>query len=211
MNGKKCGRYNGNIDLTGLGRRLFCRSYVQDPFEKDIKLQLLRDHYARALRAIGQDLADLFPQRVEIEMSGADFIARGCRRPGGLALKNSELSQPSAPIQDAGFARTYTPEAIDQLDAMGRARRTGSVQIPNLYSLSERLRMIGRIVDEKNGRLVSLCQNMNTITVQYRNPQNELHQEAYSILTLYKLQQQYYSGRCFKPKSSSPETGQSNL
>ena len=172
---------------------------------------MLRNHYARALRAIGQDLADLFPQRVEIEMSGDDFIARGCRRPGALPWKNSELSQPPATVQDARFARTYNAATIDQLDALGRARRTGSVQLPDLYSLSERLRIIGRIVDEKNGHLVTLCQNMNTITVRYRDPQNELHQEEYSVLKLYKLQQQYYSGRYFKPKSSSREAGQSNL
>jgi hypothetical protein len=178
-------------------------------------LQLLRDRYARALRAIGQDLADLFLQRVEIGMSGDDFIAQGRRRPGASAWRNNgqreKLSQPSTAVQDSGFVRTYTPDAIDHLDAMGRARRTGSVQIPDPYSLSERLRMIGRIVDEKNGHLVSLCQNMNTITVQYRDAQDQVQQEEYSILTLYKLQQQYYSGRCFKPKPASPETNQSNL
>jgi hypothetical protein len=181
-----------------------------------MKLQLLRDHYARALRAIGQDLADLFPMRVEIEMSGEDFVARGRRRPRASALRNSaesdprqKLSQP--PAQDPGFARTYTPDAIDHLDEMGRKRRTTSAQIPDASSLSKRLRMIGRIVDEKNAHLVSLCQNMNTITVQYRDGQDEVHQEEHSILTLYKLQQQYYSGRCFKPKQPSTDTQESNL
>jgi hypothetical protein len=185
-----------------------------------MKLQLLRDQYARALRAIGQDLGDFFPERVEIEMSGENFVARGRRRPGASARRSNDerdirqnSSQPSPQVQPShsAFVRTYTPDDIDHLDEMGRARRTGTVQRPDLYSLSERLRMIGRIVDEKNAQLVNLCQDMNTITLQYRDAQDQLHQEEYSTLTLYKLQQQYYSGRCFKPKHPSRETRQSNL
>jgi hypothetical protein len=179
-----------------------------------MNLQLLRDRYARALRAIGQDLADLFPQRVEIEMCGENFVVRGHRRPRASAWRNNrepeKLSQTPAQAQDSEFVRTYAPDAIDHLDEMGRKRRTGSSQVPDPYSLSERLRMIGRIVDEKNAHLVNLCQNMNTIILQYRDAEDEVRREEYSILTLYKLQQQYYSGRCFKPKPSA-ETGQSNL
>ena len=106
----------------------------------------------------------------------------------------------SAEVQDTGFMRTYTPDDIDHLDELGRARRTGAIQMPDLYSLSERLRMVGRILDEKNARLITLRQSMNTLVLQYCDAHDEAHQEEYSILTLYKLQQQYYSGRCFKPK-----------
>jgi hypothetical protein len=183
-----------------------------------MKLQLLRDQYARALRAIGQDLADFFPERLEIEMSGENFVARGRRRPGASAWRNNEerviqraLSQPSPQVQQSPFVRTYTPDDIDHLDEMGRARRTDADQRPDLYSLAERLRMIGRIVDEKNARLENLCHDMNAITLAYRDAQDRIHQEEYSILTLYKLQQHYYSGRCFKPKPPPRETPQSNL
>ena len=33
--------------------------------------------YARALRAIGQNLADLFPETVEIELRGEVFVVAG--------------------------------------------------------------------------------------------------------------------------------------
>jgi hypothetical protein len=33
--------------------------------------------YARALRAIGQDLADLFPASVEVQVNGEQFVVRG--------------------------------------------------------------------------------------------------------------------------------------
>lgn len=181
-----------------------------------MKLQLLVDRYARALRVIGQDLADLFPGRLEIELVGQNFVARGCRRPGAPTRTTAEYDlpqklSPHTQVQDIGFMRTYTPQDIDHLDELGRARRTGATQIPDLYSLSERLRMIGRILDEKNGGLVSVCQSMNSLALRYRDADDAMHQEEYSILTLYKLQQQYYSGRCFKPKQVTPANTASKL
>jgi hypothetical protein len=52
---------------------------------------------------------------------------------------------------------------------------------------------------------------MNSLVLRYRDADNEMHQEEYSILTLYKLQQQYYSGRCFKPKQPTPANAASKL
>jgi hypothetical protein len=180
-----------------------------------MKLQLLRDQYARALRVIGQDVADLLTESLTIEMSGDDFVARGCGKAEISASKNNQegrltrniwrkLSQPFPKAQPprSTFVRTYTADAINKLDEIGRARRTSSAQRPDLDSVAERLRMIGRIVDEKNGALVNLSQDANSVTFQYRDTQGEIHSEEYSTLTLYKLQQQYYSGRCFQPKDA---------
>jgi hypothetical protein len=185
-----------------------------------MKLQLLREQYAHALRAIGQDLSDLFPECLEIEMTGENFVARGLSRPGIPASKNNDewravrtirekSSQPSPEAQASRspFVRTYTPDAINKLDAKGRARRATSAQRPDLDSLAERLRMIGRIVDEKNAELVKLCHDTNSVTFQYRDRQGEIHSEEYSTLTLHKLQQQYDSGRCFRPQDPSRATG----
>ena len=182
--------------------------------------KLLCEHYGRALRAIGQDLADLFLERLEIQTTGENFVARGRRRPRTSAWRKTgervirqNLTEPSLLVQPshAAFVRTYTPDEIDRLDEMGRARRTDSSQRADFYSLSEKLRIIGRIVDQKNGQLVHLCQERNTITLQYRDAQDEIHQEEYSTLTLYKLQQQYYSGRWYKPKQPSGEARESNI
>ncbi len=59
--------------------------------------------------------------------------------------------------------------------------------------------MIGRIVDEKNGELVNLSEDGNSIRFRYRDAQSEIHSEEDSNLTLYKLQQEYYSGRRLHP------------
>ena len=178
-----------------------------------MKLELLRQQYARALRVIGQDLADLFPETLTIEMSGDNFVAQGYGRAEISTPKDNEQrrrsrtiwakwSRPSPKAEPSGsaFERPYTPDEIDRLNEIGRSRRTHTAQRPDLYSLAERLRMIGRILDEKNGQLLTLSHNGNSVTFKYRDTQGEIHSEAYSTLTLYKLQHQYYSGRCFQPE-----------
>jgi hypothetical protein len=42
-----------------------------------LKLSANSEEYARALRVIGQELADLFPERVEIEIVGSRFVVSG--------------------------------------------------------------------------------------------------------------------------------------
>ena len=42
-----------------------------------LKLSAHSEEYARALRVIGQELADLFPERVEIEIVGSRFVVSG--------------------------------------------------------------------------------------------------------------------------------------
>ena len=176
------------------------------------KLQLLRDRYARALRVIGQDLADLFPESLTIEMSGDIFVARGCGRRAVAAPKMTaaarrfpaiwqKASRPSTQDEPSHsvFVRTYTPDAINRLDELGRAGRKGLAARPDLDSIAEKLRMIGRILDEKNGLLLNLSHDERTITLRYCDSQGEILSVDYSNLTLYKLQQQYYSGRCYQP------------
>ncbi len=177
-----------------------------------MKLRLLCDQYARVLRVIGQDLAELLPESLAVEVSGDGFLAHGCGRTevsGAKAHQEDRLIRkmwqklnrppPEAEPSSAFFKRTYSPKDIDKLDETGRARRTSSAQRPDLHSLPERLRMIGRILDEKNGDLVKLSQEGNSIVLRYRDSQGEIQSEEYSHLTLYKLQQEYYSGRRFHP------------
>jgi len=177
-----------------------------------MKLRLLGDQYARALRVIGQDLVELLPESLTIEISGDNFVARGLERTDLSPAKTHREQNlirkiwykpnpppPKAQPSFAAFVRAYSQGDIDKLDEAGRARRTGSTQKPDLHSLAERLRMIGRILDEKNGELVKLSLEGNSVMLRYRDTHGEIQSEEYSNLTLYKLQQEYYSGRCFHP------------
>lgn len=177
-----------------------------------MKLRFVCEQYACALRVIGQDVAELFPESLTIELSGDNFVARGCGRTELSPSKTNREGCPTRTIwqkltqrppktqpSSSTFMRSYSPDDINRLDEIGRARRTNPAQRPDLHSLPERLRMIGRIVDEKNGELVNLTDDGNSVTFRYRDTQGEIHSEEYSNLTLYKLQQEYYSGRRLHP------------
>ena len=183
-----------------------------------LKVSAHSEEYARALRVIGQDLAHLFPERVEIETAGGKFIVRGERRDksqrtvknGGVTVpglkkllrRNGAADAVDTPLS-IPFTRSYTAEDINLLEEGGILHRKNSEDKPDLYSLSERLRMIGRIVDANSGRLIKLFKDGNTIVFLYQNKDGETHRAEFSNLTLYKLQQQYYSQR-FTPGVKDP-------
>jgi hypothetical protein len=185
-----------------------------------LKLSAHSEEYARALRVIGQELADLFPERVEIEIVGSRFVVSGERRdksqrtvrngavtvPGlkKLLRRNSAADAVDTSLSIIHFTRSYTAEDINLLEEGGTFhRKTGGDGKPDLYSLSERLRMIGRIVDANGGRLTKLLKDGNTIVFHYEDKDDETHRAEFSNLTLYKLQLQYYSQR-FVPEVKDP-------
>jgi hypothetical protein len=56
----------------------------------------LSNYYARVLRAIGQDLAELFPQQLEIEQKERTFVVQArCDR------KRSESKATAQPVEAA--------------------------------------------------------------------------------------------------------------
>ena len=179
-----------------------------------IKLQSEVHDYARALRAIGQDLAKLVPHSLELEVVDNDFIVRG--QVSAAQSRVAENANPSVwqrlqnkvghrePQQSAPsllpFERKYTPEDVTRLDEAGAARRRGPDKPPEISGLAEKLPMIGRIIDAKNGRLSKVIDDMDSVMVEYYDEQGEFRSEKYSMLALYKIQQDYYGQRgSFKP------------
>jgi len=179
-----------------------------------MKLQSEVYDYARALRAIGQDLTKLVPHSLELEVVDNDFIVRGQRR--AAQSRPAENTNPGVwhrlqnkvghrePHQSAPlllkFERKYTPDDVTRLDEAGAPRRRGPEKPPDISGLAEKLRMIGRIVNAKSGRLTKVIDDMDSVTVEYRDEQGNLHSEKYSMLALYKIQQNYYGERgTFEP------------
>ena len=174
-----------------------------------MKLQAETCDYARALRAIGQDLANLVLNSLEVEAAGSEFIVRGQQR--GAQPRQSAKESPSVwrklqskiaqsePQQPAPllstFERRYTAEDVNRLDETGIARRRGPAKPPEISGLAEKLRTIGRIVDAKKGRLAKLTDDSNHVTIEYRDENDLCHSETYSMLELYKIQQSYYGKR----------------
>jgi hypothetical protein len=166
--------------------------------------------HTRALRVIGQDLADLFPEILEIERQGENFIVRGqCARsrleskaPGsGWNSFKEFLSRDvttlagETKIQSVAFERNYNANDVLQLDESGIRHRAGLKKIPDIRSLGEILRTVGRLIDGENGRLIRFMKDRRRIVFDYeQNDGARCNQEATSM-ELYKLQQKYYELR----------------
>jgi hypothetical protein len=180
-----------------------------------VEASLPANYYARALRAIGQDLASLFPHQLEIEQQDRTFIARvRCDR------KRSESHTTAIPAEapksglrsifhklnsiriDKGpekpdiitVDRRYTPTDISRLDEAGLQRRNRLGKIPDIHDLGEALRTIGRIVDAEEGRLAKIFRDQRRVAFEYR-VKGELKKLEMSRTELYKVQQNYYQSR----------------
>ena len=169
-------------------------------------------NYARALRAIGQDLTELHPEELEIQVTGAEFIASGigvAQPPQEQAkhgstvqtawnrLKGKETSHsgPAVSLQRQRFTRKYTLDDINRLDENHLPARANPDGKPDIYSLSERLRTVGRIVHDFHGTLIRIVRENNSIKFEYRDKDGIEHKEEYTNLALYKYQQRYFAER----------------
>lgn len=165
--------------------------------------------YSRALRAIGQDLSDFFPRVLSIETDGTNFTASGQSYPNPFHRVRKPALQSiwqkltgdkpaidaigSEPVPD-DFQRTYTPADIDRLDQLYSANRTGKVERPDSYSLAERLRAMGRIVNSRNGRLKQLRKNADHLFADYWDQHGELRTAKLTTVILYRNQQPHSGG-----------------
>ena len=157
--------------------------------------------YALALRVVGQDLAQLFPRVLEIETDGTVFEARGESHPNPFEtiqegffarawnkLRGIEPARPAATT--SSFSRRYEPAEIERLDQLNRAHRLDNFRRADIYSLAERLRTMGAIVDGKNGRLKHLRKDADHLVVEYWDRQNQLQSAKLTTVILYRNQQQ---------------------
>jgi hypothetical protein len=173
------------------------KAAADDPVEATVD-------YSRALRAIGQDLSHFFPRMLSIETDGTNFTARGQSHPNPFHRVRKptfqsiwqKLTGEKAAIEAVGgeasggdFQRTYTPADIDRLDQLYSANRTGQVEKPDNYSLAERLRALGRIVNSRNGRLQRLRKNADHLFADYWDQNGEIQTAKLTTVILYRNQQ----------------------
>ena len=174
------------------------------------------NYYARVLRAIGQDLADLFPHQLEIEQRERTFVVHvRCDR------KRSESKAPPQPVEApktglrnifhklnsvrldkppdkpeiVSVNRSYNPIDISRIDEAGLHRRIQLGKIPDIHDLGESLRTIGRILDAEEGRLVKILRDQRRVTFEYIVKGGDTKKVEMTRAELVKMQQNYYHGR----------------
>jgi hypothetical protein len=140
-------------------------------------------NYAVALRAIGQDLTGLLIESLEIAVQDGVFHARGIC----FGVSKESSREP--------FTRSYSTDDINRLDELGESHQTGVPGTPDASSLPESLRTVGRVVDEKKGRLVKLFKDERKIAFEYENENGTLQKQEHYSLSHYKGQQEGLSQR----------------
>jgi hypothetical protein len=166
-------------------------------------LDLAAGNYGEVFRVIGQDLAALFPRTLEIETDGVNFEVHGESHPNPFeTVKESFLEkvwrqlfkQDSQPSQaETGkvpekFSRIYDPQEIEEIDRLNSALRSGNSRRADSYSLAERLRTMGAIVDTKKGRLKRLSKQGDRLFVEYWDQQGQLQSAKLTTVIMYRSQ-----------------------
>lgn len=173
------------------------------------------NYYARALRAIGQDLAELFPHQLEIEEQNRTFIARArcdrkrseAKNPAATAdapksglrnifqkLNSIRLDKPPDKPDLVTVNRVYGSADISRIDEAGLQRRIRVGKIPDIHDLGEALRTIGRILDAEEGRDVKIFRDQRRVAFEYIVG-GQTKKVQMTRTELYKIQQSYYQTR----------------
>jgi hypothetical protein len=179
--------------------------------------------YARALRAIGQDLAGLLPEDLVIELDGDRFVANGLCAKSRMVEQNSpaawtgvkklidkmsdivRVPSHEPDLEFVPFIRVYGANDINRLDEHGTNYRGHDSGMPDIYSLAERLRTIGKVIDAQSGRVVKIVKDLQQIVFEYQDSDGKSRKEELNNTELYRLQQRYASGRSL---SSTPKANE---
>lgn len=185
-----------------------------------LMVQQTSGFHARALRVIGQDLARLVPENIAIELQGDSFIARGLCAKNRMEKSESSylvyaikkfftrmasIIRPPTREPDlefVPFTRTYNVNDLQRLDADATARRGDPGGMPDIYTLGERLRTIGKVIDAHNGRVIRIFKDLHQIVFEYQDSNGQARKEELNNTELYQLQQSYAARRGIADPSS---------
>ena len=175
----------------------------------DTNLHSEHKEHGWALRAIGQDLADILPKSLEIEFTGQLYVVRGQGKTGGSPavkktgtvgkllgkLKSDEQEGNPKEQQAVPFERTYPLAKIHLLGEQGKSQRRDSPLSPDIYVLGERLRAVGKMIEAEGGQLIRLTLDDYRVAFKYRDSKGEIHAEEHTTPELYRSQKKGHPRR----------------
>jgi hypothetical protein len=165
--------------------------------------------YAALFRPIGQMLETLRIESFAVKPDGEGFIIRDkTRNRAQLTPREraflAELHSSHAPTVDkedalrlaAGvFEWHLTQDDLARLERKGRGQRVGAEHTPDSHSVSQILRVIGNILDQKRGQLDYVSKDEQVVTVEYTLPGGQKNSEEYSLPVLYDYWVRMYKKR----------------
>jgi hypothetical protein len=177
-------------------------------------------HYAALLRPIGQMLEALRIDSFALKLDSVGFIIRDKTRNRAqltpreraflaqLHLSHAASLDKKDALQLAtGILEWHlTPSDIGRLEQEGRERRRATKQAPDSHSISQILRVIGSMLDQKGGRMCYVSKEEQIVTVEYALPDGKKTTEKYSVPLLYDQWVRMYKKRAADRRSDSSLT-----
>ncbi|HEY3151079.1 MAG TPA: hypothetical protein VGK65_05370 [Candidatus Binatia bacterium] len=165
--------------------------------------------YTALLRSIGQMLETLRIESFAVKPDGEGFIIRDKTRNRAQltprertflaelhSTHTASLDKEDALRLAAGvFEWHITKDDVERLEREGRRRRGGPEHTPDTHSVSQILRVIGSILDQKRGRMVCVSKDEQVVTVEYTLPGGQRNSEEYKLPMLYDCWVRMYKKR----------------
>jgi hypothetical protein len=165
--------------------------------------------YAQSLRSIGQMLDNLRIESFSIIVNADDFVVRDKTRnraqltPREKAFLAKLQSNHSA-AQDKANARKLaagifewqvTRADLEKLERQEQAKRQNDRLTPESHSLPQVLRVLGGIVDQKRGQLISVSKADQVVSLEYSSSVGQNVSEQYTLPVLYDFWVRMYKRR----------------
>jgi hypothetical protein len=93
------------------------------------------------------------------------------------------------------FEWHLTQADLERLEREGRGRRESPEHTPDSHSVSQILRVVGNILDQKRGQLSCVSKDEQVVTVEYTLPGGQKNSEEYSLPMLYDYWVRMYKKR----------------
>jgi hypothetical protein len=165
--------------------------------------------YAGLLRPIGQTLDHLRIDSFTVTSDDDGFLVRDkTRNRAQLTPREktflTELSAAHAASYDkrdalrlaSGIFEWHLTKAdIERLEVVGRERRRDTEQAPDSHSVSQILRMVGEMIDNRRGRLVSVSKIDDLVSVEFFSSSGQLISEDYTLAMIYNYWVRAYKKR----------------
>lgn len=162
--------------------------------------------YARWLRVLGQELSLLNLVCFEVECDEGVFMVRAIRADEDGASSKGQLGESvrkawhslsgkNPQEADDDPVLSYSVDDLKEFEKHWIAKRTNVPGTPDIYSLGEMLRTVGRFVDARGARLLKICKEPRKILVHFQEKNGSDQQEEFLGLSLYKQQKDLNSAR----------------
>ena len=168
-------------------------------------------NYSSLLRPVGQILESLRIDNFTLRVEDTGVSVRG-RQPEApkepappqamslrvvwQSLRGKKQAPAEEPQPSSGILElNYTQEDISRVDDEAKSRRIDAGGRPEAHALSQILRAVGGVVDQKQGRLISVTKEGQTITVEYESTLKQKIVEQFTSATLYDFWVRMYLRR----------------